>query len=293
MSATFTQLRAFVAVARARSVHEAARQLFVRQPSVSAAVAALARSLGVALVEREGRGIRLTKAGEAFAPYAAEILGLLEQGQRAAAEAVQPERARLRVVAVNTAGEFLVPPLIQGYRAANPDVEVLLEIGNRRTVMERVETRQADVGIGGRPRGGEIEGRPFAENELVIVGRDPAVDLTRATWLLRETGSGTREATEAFLAERGIEPAEVLTLGSNGAVKQALALGLGVTLISVHAIGRELEEGVLARIPAVGTPLVRPWYALVARGVAPRPAVQRFLDFLYSDAGREALARVA
>src|SRR5206468_288278 len=124
MSATFTQLRAFDAVARARSVQEAARQLFVRQPSVSAAVASLGRSLGAALVEREGRGIRLTKAGEAFAPYAAEILGLLDQGQRAAAEAAQPERARLRVVAVNTAGEYLLPPLIHGFRALQPDVEV-------------------------------------------------------------------------------------------------------------------------------------------------------------------------
>jgi DNA-binding transcriptional LysR family regulator len=288
---TVTQLRAFDAVARAGSVQEAARELFVTQPSVSAAVAALARSLGVALVERDGRGIRLTKAGEAFAPYVAEVLGLLEQGGRAAAEAAHPERARLRVVAVNTAGEYLLPPLIQGYRERHPDVEVLLEIGNRRTVVERVESRQADVGIGGRPRGRELEGRPFTENELVIVGRDMPDDLARATWLLREPGSGTREATETFLAERGIDAAEVLTLGSNGAVKQALALGLGVTLISVHAVARELEAGVLVRIPAVGTPLVRPWYALVARGVPPRPAVVGFVEYLHSAAGRDALAR--
>src|SRR5688500_8011189 len=119
---TVTQLRSFAAVARAGSVQEAARLLYVTQPSVSAAIAALARSLGVALVDRDGRGIRLTKAGEAFAPYAAEILGLLEQGRRAAAEAAQPERARLRVVAVNTAGEYLLPPLIQGYRQRHPDV---------------------------------------------------------------------------------------------------------------------------------------------------------------------------
>jgi DNA-binding transcriptional LysR family regulator len=288
---TVTQLRAFDAVARAGSVQEAARELFVTQPSVSAAVAALARSLGVALVERDGRGIRLTKAGEAFAPYVAEVLGLLEQGGRAAAEAAHPERARLRVVAVNTAGEYLLPPLIQGYRERHPDVEVLLEIGNRRTVVERVGSRQADVGIGGRPRGRELEGRPFAENELVIVGRDMPDDLARATWLLREPGSGTREATETFLAERGIDAAEVLTLGSNGAVKQALALGLGVTLISVHAVARELEAGILVRIPAVGTPLVRPWYALVARGVPLRPAVVGFVEYLHSAAGRDALAR--
>jgi DNA-binding transcriptional LysR family regulator len=280
---TVTQLKAFLAVARAGGVQAAAEQLHVSQPSVSAALGALARELGVQLVEREGRGVRLTEAGAAFEPYAAEVLGLLEQGRLAAVEADGVRKARIRVVAVNTAGEYLLPPLIQAYRREQPGAEILLEIGNRATVLERLTSHRADLGVGGRPPGTELDGSPFLDNELIVVGRDADQDLGRATWLLREPGSGTRAATERFLADRGLDPPEQLTLGSNGAVKQALAIGLGVTLISAHAVGAELREGRLVRIPADGTPLVRPWYVLLPRGVPTRPAVREFCDFLRSD----------
>ena len=280
---TVTQLRAFLAVARAGGVQAAAEQLHVSQPSVSAALGALARELRVQLVEREGRGIRLTEAGAAFEPYAAAVLGLLEQGRQAAVEADGVRKARIRVVAVNTAGEYLLPPLIQAYRREQPGAEILLEIGNRASVLERLTSHRADVGVGGRPPGGELDGTPFLDNELIVVGREAPADLGRATWLLREPGSGTRAATERFLAERGLEPPEQLTLGSNGAVKQALAIGLGVALISAHAVGPELRDGRLVRIPAGGTPLVRHWYVLLPRGVPTRPAVQEFCDFLRSD----------
>jgi DNA-binding transcriptional LysR family regulator len=289
MPVTLTQLRTFVAVARAGSVHEAARQLLVSQPSVSAALAALEREVGVELVERHGRGVRLTAAGEAYVPYAGEMLGLLEQGGRAAHEAERPGAARVRVVAVNTAGEYLLPPLIQAYRRRQPDAAVLLEIGNRHTVFERVASRQADIGIGGRPLARDVEGRPFLPNRLVVVGKDAEADLAQATWLLREEGSGTRAATEGFLAEHGIEPREVLTLGSNGAVKQGLAIGLGVTLVSEHAVARELRAGALARIPAPGTPIERAWHTLVPAGIEPRPGVQRFVDFVHSPAAQRAI----
>jgi LysR family transcriptional regulator, low CO2-responsive transcriptional regulator len=284
MAVTLTQLRAFVAVARDGSVQGAATHLFVSQPSVSAALAALEREVGLDLLERHGRGIRLTAAGDAYLPYAAEVLGLLEQGGRAAHEAERPAQARIRVAAVNTAGEYVLPPLIQAYRKVAPESEVLLEIGNRRIVLERVESREADVGVGGRPSGRNVTGRPFLDNELIVVALTEPLDLSDATWLVREEGSGTRAATEAFLADQGIEPREVLTLGSNGAVKQAVAIGLGVSLLSTHAVARELRERTLVRVPVPG--LIRPWYTLLPSGVEPRPAVRGFLEFVHSEEAR-------
>lgn len=291
MAVTHTQLRAFVAVARAGSVQAAAEHLFVSQPSVSAALAALARELDVPLVERHGRGVRLTEAGEAYLPYATQVLGLVDEGREAAHEAVRREGARVRVVAVNTAGEYLLPPLIQAFRGCAPRVEVLLEIGNRRTLHDRLVSHEADIGVGGRAPGREITGDAFLENELIVVGRTVPDDLGQAVWLLREDGSGTRAATERLLAERGLEPAELLTLGSNGAVKQALAIGLGVTLISAHAVSRELRAGSLVCIPAPGTPLVRPWYVLHLRGRPLRSAVESFRDFLLSPEARQAIEK--
>ncbi|MFN8185686.1 MAG: LysR family transcriptional regulator [Gaiellales bacterium] len=293
MAVTLTQLRAFAAVAEAGSVHLAARRLYVSQPSVSAAVAALGKELGVGLVERSGRGIRLTGAGEAFLPYATQVLGLLERGREAAQEVAMPERRRLHLVAVNTAGEYLVPALIDAYRRRYPETDVSLEIGNRRVVLDRIASHTADVGIGGRPIAKGVAGEPFLDNDLVLVGKETGPDLAEATWLLREEGSGTRATAERFLAELGVEPSVVLTLGSNGAVKQALSLGLGVTLISELAVAAELESGELVRIPAAGTPISRPWYALVAEGVPQRPAVKQFLAFLRSPEARDAVRRVA
>ncbi|MGH8574995.1 MAG: LysR family transcriptional regulator, partial [Gammaproteobacteria bacterium] len=116
MAVTLTQLGAFLTVVRRGSVTAAAEELVVTQPSVSAAVSALERELGVQLTERAGRTLRPTPAGAAYVPYAAEVLGLLEQGARSAREAAEQESHSLRISAVTTAGEHLVPQLIQAFR---------------------------------------------------------------------------------------------------------------------------------------------------------------------------------
>ncbi len=294
MAITLTQIRAFLAVKSAGSVHAAAGQLMVSQPSVSAAVASLARELGTALFERHGRGVRLTESGEAFAPYAAQVLGLLEQGRNAAREAAHPESSKIRLIAVNTAGEYLVPPLIRAYRQLHPGINILLEVGNRATVFERLESRRADIGIGGRPPGRSLVGYPFLPNELLVVGREIPADLARIPWLLREEGSGTRLATERLLSDLDLGSPELgspelLTLGSNGAIKQGLAVGLGVTLISRFAVARELRDGLLAEIGVPGTPLTRPWHVLFPPSGPQRPAVRAFGEFLHSGQARQVI----
>jgi LysR family transcriptional regulator, low CO2-responsive transcriptional regulator len=294
MAITLTQIRAFLAVKSAGSVHAAAGQLLVSQPSVSAAVASLARELGTALFERHGRGVRLTESGEAFAPYAARVLGLLEQGRNAAREAAHPESSKIRLIAVNTAGEYLVPPLIRAYRQLHPGINILLEVGNRATVFERLESRRADIGIGGRPPGRSLAGYPFLPNELLVVGREMPADLARIPWLLREEGSGTRLATERLLTDLDLGSPELgspelLTLGSNGAIKQGLAVGLGVTLISRFAVARELRDGQLVEIGVPGTPLTRPWHVLFPPSGPQRPAVRAFGEFLHSEQARQVI----
>lgn len=289
MAITLTQIRAFLAVKATGSVHAAADQLLVSQPSVSAAVTSLGRELGTALFERHGRGVRLTGSGEAFAAYAAEVLGLLEQGRFAAQEAAHPESSRIRLIAVNTAGEFLVPPLIRAYRQLHPGISILLEVGNRATVLERLRSRRADIGIGGRPPGRGLAGYPFLANELVVVGREIPADLARTPWLLREDGSGTRLATERLLADLDLGSPELLTLGSNGAIKQGLAVGLGVSLISRFAVARELRDGLLTEIGVAGTPLSRPWHVLFPQSGPQRPAVRAFGEYLRSGQARQVI----
>lgn len=296
---TLVQLRIFLAVVRQGSVKGAAAELLVTQPAVSAGVAALERDFGVALLVREGRGVRLTPAGEVLARYAATSLGLLEQGRDAATAAAHPGRGRLRLAAVTTAGEYVVPPLLKAFGTRYPDVEIFLEVGNRALVIERLLDRRADLGIGGRPpEDGRIQGAPFLRNRLVIVGspdhernvrRSVASGQLQDVWLLREPGSGTAATTEEFLADHGIKPRAILRLGSNGAVKQAASMGMGITLISAHAVSLELSAGTLTRLRVRGTPIERRWFALHLEGdFLPGPA-EAFLDFVQTATARRAV----
>jgi DNA-binding transcriptional LysR family regulator len=296
---TFAQLRAFLAVVRHRSVTGAAAELYVTQPAISASLAALERDVGVRLLVRDKRGVRPTPSGEALAGFAAQCLGLAEQGRDSAVAAAHPGRGRLRLVAVTTAGEYVVPRILKTFQERYPEVDPVLEVGNRALVLERLLAREADLGVGGRPPvEGAVKGRGFLANDLVIVaapdhplaGRS-GLDPRRLddTWLLREPGSGTRSTTEEFLARNEVEPRRVLNLGSNGAVKQAAAVGLGVTLISARAVALELAAGTLARLRVRGTPLRRRWFLqYLEEGLLPGPA-QAFFRFASGAAARRAV----
>jgi LysR family transcriptional regulator, low CO2-responsive transcriptional regulator len=300
MAVTLTQLVAFLTVVRRGSVTAAAEELVVTQPSVSAAVSALERELGVRLTERSGRTVRPTAAGEAYAPFAADVLGLLEQGARAAREAEEARPHTLRISAVTTAGEYLVPQLIQSFRERRPEVEISLDVGNREVVFQRVLDHKVDVAVTGRiPDDDRLVGDDFADNEfaLVTAAGDPLArrrwvameELGSRPWLLREPGSGTRTLCEEFLASRGIAPT-VLTLGSNGAIKQAARAGLGIALQSRTAVELELELGLLDTITPSGGLPERRWH-VVRSAIGPvREDVEAFMSFCNSPAARHALA---
>lgn len=298
MAITLNQLSSFLAVAREGSVSGAAEKLYVTQPSISAAVSALSRELEVELTERVGRGIGLTAAGEAFRPYAADVLGLIEQGRQAAREAADFSMRSLRLVAVATAAEYVVPSLLRAFHRLHPEINLSLEVANRASVFERVLEHEADVAIAGRPPDDErIAGVAFLKNELVLIVApdDPLAgarpvrpeQLADRVWLMREPGSGTRQLVAEFLAERDLRP-QMLTLGSNGAIKEAVRLGLGVSLQSRVAVEHELRAGTLGEAAVRGGLPQRQWYALHSATVPPRPAVEQFLAFANGPAGKRA-----
>jgi len=300
VSITLTQLRSFLAVMRGGSVTAAADELIVTQPSVSAAVAALSRELGTPVTEREGRGIRPTPAGTAFAPFAADVIGLLEDGRRAAREAAQLAERRLRLAAVTTAAESFVPPLMRAFGLCNEEIGLTLAVANREQVLDLVLDHHADVAIGGRPpRDPRIAATAILPNEFVLISspEDPhadganvdAAELERRVWLLREPGSGTRVVNEEFLAAAGLEP-QTLTLGSNGAIKQAARAGIGVSFISRAAVALELEVGLLSALPVRKGPAARRWYAMCSTVGPQGAAVERFMAFATSPQAREALS---
>ncbi len=300
MAVTLNQLSSFLAVAREGSVSGAAAKLYVTQPSISAAVSALSRELGVELTERVGRGIGLTAAGEAFRPYAADVLGLVDQGRTAAREASDVAMRSLRLVAVATAAECVVPSLLRAFSRLHPEISLSLEVANRSSLFERVLEHEVDVGIAGRPpEDDRIAGRAFLDNEIVLIAAPghPLADgrpvdaeaLAELVWLVREPGSGTRLLVTELLSEHGLRP-RTLTLGSNGAIKEAVRLGLGVSLQSRVAVEHELLDRTVGEIHLQGGLPRREWYALHSATVPPRPSVTQFLDFAFGSQARSAFA---
>jgi DNA-binding transcriptional LysR family regulator len=297
-------------VAETGSVRAAAQDLVVTQAAVSASLAALHRSLGVALLEPDGRGLRLTAAGQAYAGYVRRVLGLLDEAGRAAAVAADPERGELRIAAVTTAAEQILPGLLSGFRTRYPRLGIRLEAGNRDRVRGLLDRHQVDLVLGGRPEPGwDAEVLAERPHELVVVaapslaagareaapgmgtgpdgtGRDGGrllPWLARQAWLLREPGSGTRAATDALLTELDIAPL-TLMVGSNGAIRESASVGLGVTLISREAVAAELADGRLGALPVPGTPLHRDWYLVARPGPLP-PAAARLLAHVLAHGG--------
>jgi LysR family transcriptional regulator, low CO2-responsive transcriptional regulator len=282
-------------------VTAAADELVVTQPSVSSALAALARELGCDLFERSGRGIRLTASGAAFAPYAADVIGLLEQGRQAAQEAAGVVARRLQIIAVTTAAESFVPPLMRLFADQHPEIELTLAVGNRHEVLERVLSQSVDVAISGQPPADDrLVAERLTDNEIVCITApddaavsQPGLEATRLAgrrWLLREPGSGTRTLNEQFLTDRGMAPA-TLTLGSNGAIKQAARAGLGVSLLSRATVEAELTSGALGELKLIDGPAKRSWFVLRAAVGPVRAPVELFIAFARDAARSEARAR--
>ncbi|MGH8974911.1 MAG: LysR substrate-binding domain-containing protein, partial [Acidimicrobiia bacterium] len=254
----------------------------------------LQKEVGVALVAREGRGLRLTLAGTIFAGYARRILGLADEAVAAAGGADEPGRGRLRLAAVTSAGEHLAPSLLATFLAAHPGAGVALEVGNRQRVWDLLAHHEADLAIGGRPPPG-AHSLAQLPNQLVVVaaarpqtrprrGGPASRPVTRAelaavNWLLREAGSGTRAAAEEVFSQLDIGP-RILNLGSNGSIVNSVLIGLGITLISRDAVADHLAAGELEEWTHGPLPLERAWH-LVTRAGEPLAATPGlFLDGL-------------
>jgi LysR family transcriptional regulator, low CO2-responsive transcriptional regulator len=267
-----------VAVAETGSVRSAAARLVVTESAVSSAISALSRDLGFALIDRDGRGVKLTPAGQTYARYARRILGLIDEAQSAARGADDPRRGRLRLAAVTSAGDQLLPALLASFQQRWPDVEVTLDVGPSVRVWSLLTEHEADVVLAGRPpRPAAVTVLATRANDLVAVAspeRAAGFSLQMTPWLLREAGSGIRATVEAYLLAQQVDPPRLI-LGSNGAVMTGAAAGLGVALVSREAVRFDIDAGRLTVVPIPGTPMHRPWHAVC--GLDPTPVVGLFV----------------
>jgi LysR family transcriptional regulator, low CO2-responsive transcriptional regulator len=279
-AATWGRLQTFLAVHDGGSVRAAAEALHVTPPAISAALAALETALGTKLFTRSGRGIVPTDAGQTFAGYARRLLGLLEEAAGAVHDA---DRGRVRIGAVTSAAEYVLPRLIASFAAAHPHVELSVSVLPRDELFVLAADQAVDVVLAGRPpRGSGLVTRATHVNQLVVVGQ-PGLDVDPLTrpWLLTAHGTGTRDTAISLLTRLQASP-PLLTLGTAGAAVAAAREGLGVTLVHEATAREALADGDLTTYAVEGTPLDRPWH--LSTSAEPTAATRLFLRHV-SDAG--------
>ncbi|MBI4279070.1 MAG: LysR family transcriptional regulator [Armatimonadetes bacterium] len=285
------QLKIFQTVARLGSYSRAAEELRISQPSVSIQVADLERSLGVDLFEQIGKRIYLTEAGRTLEEYARRILSLVDETQAALEDVQKLRRGRLIIGASTTPGTYILPPLLGDYKRNHPQVEVRLDIANSRRIQERLLRNELDLGVvGWSVTGKDLVVEPFLMDSLVAIAaaghplasreRVTLADLIREPLLVRERGTGTREAIEEAFARMNLTLTPVMELGSAEAIKQAVAANLGVSIISRFAVTLEVNAGLLGILPVEDLRIERPLYIVRHRDKRLTRAAQAFLDLL-------------
>ena len=294
MNVTFRQLRLFLAVAELRSITGAARACHVTQPTVSMQLKELADSVGLPLYEVVGKRLDLTPAGEALAASARAMVEEWSNFEQQIDAMQGLKRGRLRVAVVSTA-KYFVPRILGGFCARYPEIDIALDVQNRDGVVAALRDNRHDLYIMSRPPADlEIVSRPFLSNPLVLIAPEghplagrkglALAELAGERFILRERGSGTRLACDAHFAACAFTPAVRLELGSNEAIKQSVAGGMGLAVISRHALGVHLEDEQLTVLDVAGFPIQSSWSIIHPRGKRLSPIAQEFLRVLEGSA---------
>lgn len=298
---TLRQIQVFAAVARHLSHSRASEELYLTQPAVSMQIKQLERSIGLSLFEQTGKQIRLTDAGKEMLRYSRAIAQQIEEMEAVFGEMKGLERGRLNIVAVSTANYFM-PQLLAKFIQLYPKIKVGLQVANRDAVLKQLADNAADFAIMGQPpEGAEMQSEPFMRNPLVVIAAPEHAlagkrhikpkQLAQETFLLRERGSGTRGVAERFFASHRLALPHHMEMDTNEAIKQSVRAGMGVGIISRHAIELELETKRLAVLDVERFPIMRHWHIVYRKGKRLSAASQAFKDFLLTEA--EALAAPA
>jgi len=286
---TLHRLELFLAVLDTGGVARAAATRHISQPAVSEHLRGLEAHFGVALLERRGRGVRPTAAARALEPFARQAVELLRHAERAAEELRGVQAGALTIGASTTPGTYLLPAALGVFHAAYPAVSLTLKIGDTREIERLVAVGELELGvIGEAPLVHGLVATPWVGDEMVLIvprGHPlarrrsvPPEALAAEPYIAREEGSSTRAVAERYLAERGVGVKAAMELGSTEAIREAVAAGLGVAVVSRHAVRAHDPRVVAVRL--AGPPWTRDLLIIWRERAPLSPAAARFREFL-------------
>ncbi|TIH10423.1 LysR family transcriptional regulator [Pseudomonas leptonychotis] len=287
---TFRQIQIFRSVCSNLSYSRAAEEMSLSQPAVSLQIRQLEELLGQPLFDYVGKKLYLTEAAEALQRASADIFGRLESLDMQLADLQGSLQGQLSL-AVESSAKYFVPHLFAAFRQHYPEVNLHLVVTNHAQALKRLNANRDDLLIMSRvPTDMNLEFLPFLNNPIIAVappdhplcsqGPLSLQDLTAFPLLIREAGSGTRQACEEYCHQKRAHFAHTLEVGSMEGQCEGVIAGLGLALLPRHAVRRELDCGALRELPVSELPLLRSWCLLHPRGKYLSPVAQAFFAFV-------------
>ena len=290
MHFTIRQLQVFEAVARNLSFTKAADELHLTQPAVSMQIKQLESSVGLPLFEQVGKKVHLTEPGEVLLVHSRKVMECLGAARHELNDLKGVEAGRLKIAVVSTVNYFAAR-LLAEFTALYPGVQISLDVTNRRDVIQKLESNEPDIVLMGQPpQDLEVVSEPFMINPLIAIASPghplcsnaglKAGDLNGETFVIREEGSGTRNAMQRFFEEWSIEPGRIIEMRGNEAIKQSVEAGIGLAVVSRHTVQLELDVGRLVELEVQGFPIERRWFIVHRQGKRLSPTSLEFRKFV-------------
>jgi len=287
---TLRQLQVFEVIFRLGSFTRAAEELFLTQPTVSMQIKKLTEAIGMPLFEHVGRRVEPTEVGAQLYETCQTMFASLLNFEMKVADMKGLKRGRLRLAVITTA-KYMAPEMLGDFSKLYPGVELALKVTNRDSIIDRMHNNIDDLYIMGQVPEGELEVQSysFAANPLVVLAPSdhPMVgkknislkEIAKEPLIVREPGSGMRDATFRAFDSKGLSPQVRMELGSNEAIKHAIVGGLGLSVMSLHTILLEGIDGPVAILDVKGFPIMRHWYMVYPKGKELSLVARTFLDF--------------
>ncbi|MDQ0971359.1 DNA-binding transcriptional LysR family regulator [Neobacillus niacini] len=284
-------LEVFIKVVEKENFSKAAEELHMTQPAVSQYIRLLEQSIGSRLLERNNKYVRLNKAGEIVFHHAKEIITLYTKMQTLVDDLTNKAGGTIAIGASYTFGEYILPHIIAKMKEQYPLIHPSIRIQNTKEIIDLVKKHQLDIGIiEGFYEKATLNSKVVSKDKMVIVAsplhpllsvkREIRIsDLEEETWILREEGSGTREAAENLFRRYDFTPKNVMEFGSTQVIKESVEAGLGISLLSSWAIKKELTNGYIGIIHVNGLPFKRN-FSILTPATYQTKALQTFIEIL-------------
>ncbi|PMB17350.1 LysR family transcriptional regulator [Fischerella thermalis] len=298
--ATLHQLKVFEAAARHGSFTRAAEELFLTQPTVSMQIKQLTKSVGLPLFEQVGKRLYLTEAGRELYATCRQIFDTIAQFEMKVADLKGLKQGQLRLAVITTA-KYFIPRLLGPFCQLYPGIEISLQVTNHEGILERMTNNMDDLYIMSQvPEHLDVSYQQFLENPLVVLApinhplakekNIPIQRLADEPFIMREPGSGTRRAVQQLFDQCGVTVKVKLELGSNEAIKHAIAGGLGISVLSRHTLLP--DSGDLTILDVEHFPIKRDWYMVYPSGKQLSIVARTYFEYLL-DAAKQIVERTA